>query len=342
MSILRKDPVSSGWVIIAEERGERPQDLKVSEEQKRDGPCPFDEGNEAMTPREIVAYRKPGTAPNTPGWRVRTIPNKYAALHIEGELARQGEGIYDMMNGIGAHEVVIESPQHNNDMADYSQEKMAEILRMYRERATDLLRDVRFKYIQIFRNYGFAAGASLPHPHSQIIALPITPRWVKEELGCAQSYYELKERCLFCDIVNQELESKSRLVHADDAFISFEPFASKFPFETWIMPRRHQADFTRISDDEMNKLAVALPRTLHALKEVLSDPPYNFIVHSAPQLEPERPGVETLADDYHWHIEIYPRISKMAGFEWGTGFYINTVVPEKAAEYLRQALEDAT
>jgi UDPglucose--hexose-1-phosphate uridylyltransferase len=341
VSILRKDPVSSGWVIISEERAERPQEYKVCEEKhKTDEACPLCGGHEAMTPPEIVAYRAPGTAPNTPGWRVRTISNKYAALRIEGELSRRGEGIYDTMNGVGAHEVVVESPRHEDDMAHYGLEKMSEVIRMYRERATDLLRDTRFKYIQIFRNYGSAAGASLSHPHSQIIALPITPRWVKEELGCAWEHYELKERCLFCDIVNQELDTKSRLVHADEAFVSFEPFASKFPFETWIIPRRHYAEFTQIRDDEIERLAVALPRTLLALKQALSDPPYNFIVHSAPRLEEDRPGVESLAEDYHWHIEIYPRISRIAGFEWGTGFYINTVMPEKAAEFLRQALED--
>jgi UDPglucose--hexose-1-phosphate uridylyltransferase len=340
MSILRKDPVSSGWVIIAEERGQRPTSFDITKVKKRAGFCPFCVGNEDSTPPEISAYREPGSRKDGPGWRVRTIPNKFAALGIEGNLNRRGVGMYDMMNGIGAHEVIIETPEHNANMALYSPQKMHEIITMYHERSADLMNDKRFKYIQIFRNYGHSAGASLDHPHTQVIALPITPRWVKEELSCAKEHYDLKERCLFCDIINQEIDSQSRLIFENDEFISFAPFASKFPFETWIIPKRHCSDFKMISDTEIEQLAIAMPKTLLAISRALSDPPYNLILHSAPQLPPDRPGVETIVHDYHWHIEIYPRISKMAGFEWGTGFYINTVLPEKAAEYLREALTE--
>jgi UDPglucose--hexose-1-phosphate uridylyltransferase len=340
MSILRKDPVSSGWVIISEERGQRPSSFDTTKVKKRAGFCPFCEGNEDSTPPEISAYREPHSRKDGPGWRIRTIPNKFAALRIEGDVERRGVGMYDMMNGVGAHEVIIETPEHNANMALYPADKMYEIITMYRERSIDLMKDQRFKYVQVFRNYGYSAGASLDHPHTQLIALPITPRWVKEELFYAKEHYEIKERCLFCDIINQEIDSQSRLIFENDEFISFAPFASKFPFETWIIPKRHSADFKTILESQIQQLAIAMPKTLLAINRALSDPPYNLILHSAPQLPPERPGVETITDDYHWHIEIYPRISKMAGFEWGTGFYINTVLPEKAAEYLREALTE--
>ncbi len=340
MSILRKDPVSSGWVIIAEERGDRPTTFDTTKIKKRTGFCPFCEGNENSTPPEISACREPNSHKDGPGWRVRTIPNKFAALGIEGDLNRRGVGMYDMMNGVGAHEVIIETPEHDANMALYSPEKMHEVLNMYLERHLDLMKDQRFKYIQIFRHYGYSAGATLDHPHTQLIALPITPRWVKEELLCAKEHYDIKERCLFCDIINQEIDSKSRLIFENDAFISFAPFASKFPFETWIIPKQHRSDFKMVSDAEIKQLAIAMPKTLLAINRALNDPPYNMILHSAPQLPPDRPGADTIVHDYHWHIEIYPRISKMAGFEWGTGVYINTVLPEKAAEYLRESLTE--
>jgi len=235
MSTLRKDPVSSGWVIIAEGRETRPKDLaSESARPSKLESCPFCGGKESETPPEIAAFRKEGTKPDTPGWSVRAIANKYAALHIEGDLDRRGEGIYDLMNGIGAHEVIVETPEHDAHMAYYPREKMKEIIWMYIRRYRDLFGDDRFRYIQVFRNYGAGAGASLEHPHSQLIALPITPRWVKEELNCALAYYRLKERCLFCDIVRQETHDRQRVVFENDSFVTIEPFASKFPFETWL------------------------------------------------------------------------------------------------------------
>jgi len=344
MSILRKDPVSSGWVIMVSERFERPESVEEGAQPvARTGSesCPFCPGRESETPHEIVAFREEGTEPDGPGWRVRTIPNKFAALRIEGDLDRRGEGIYDLMNGVGAHEVIIETPDHNAHMAYYSREKMEEVLRMYILRYRDLFSDKRFRYIQVFRNYGVSAGATLDHPHSQLIALPITPRWVKEELNCALSYYRLKERCLFCDIIHQEVRDRQRVVFENAAFVSLEPFASKFPYETWLLPKEHAHDFSLTPDEQLPLLAEALRRTLYAIAEFLNDPPLNFIIHSAPRFTDYdlRVADITIEMDYHWHIEIFPRITRMAGFEWGTGFYINPVLPEKAAEDLRGVLE---
>lgn len=233
MSTLRQDPISGGWVIFSEERALRPTDL-ASPEVERGNPatCPFCEGHESLTPPEISAYRNNGAPPDSPGWRVRTVANKFAALKIEGELESHAEGMYDAMNGIGAHEVIIETPRHHTHMGEYPAEHLTGILRMYRERAEDLYRDERFRYIQLFKNYGSSAGASLAHPHSQIIALPITPRWVKEELNSSRQHYQMKERCLFCDVMAEEMHCTERIVFQNEQFLSFMPFASKFPFET--------------------------------------------------------------------------------------------------------------
>jgi len=342
MSTLRKDPVSNGWVIIAEERNARPHDFRDdSAPPRRAVSCPFCGGNEAQTPPEILAFRGEESLPNTSGWSVRSIPNKYAALHIEGGLDRRGDGIFDQMNGIGAHEVIVETPEHDGHMAYYSREKMEEVLWMCILRYRDLFQDKRFRYIQIFRNYGVGAGASLEHPHSQLIALPITPRWVKEELSNALAYYRLKERCLFCDIVNQETRDRQRVVFENDSFVTIEPFASKFPFETWLFPKEHIHDFSLTDKDQLTDLAQALQRTLYAIAECLGDPPLNYIIHSAPRFTEYDLRVSdiTVEMDYHWHIEIFPRVTRMAGFEWGTGFYINPMVPEKAAEELRKIFD---
>lgn len=338
MSTLRKDPVSNGWVIIAEERATRPQDFTSEPPARSAGFCPFCGGNESVTPPEITANRADDSEPNTPGWSIRAIPNKYAALHVEGQLDRRGDGIYDMMNGIGAHEVIVETPKHDGHMAYYPREKMEEIIWMYIRRYRDLFKDDRFRYIQIFRNYGVVAGASLEHPHSQLIALPIAPRWVKEELNSALAYYRLKERCLFCDIIHQETRDGKRVVFENESFVTVEPFASKFPFETWLFPKEHNHDFSKTTEQQVRHLAQALQRTLFAIAECLRDPPLNFIIHSAPRYSEYDLGVAdiTVDMDYHWHIEIFPRVTRMAGFEWGTGFYINTMAPERAAEELRR------
>lgn len=342
MSTLRKDPVSNGWVIMAEERAARPGDfLETHAPAPKDETCPFCEGQESTTPPEVKAFRNADTKPDTPGWSVRTIPNKFAALRIEGDLERRGEGIYDLMNGVGAHEVIVETPNHTDHIGYYEPAKMQEVLLMYRQRYNDLLLDDRFRYIQIFRNHGDVAGMSLEHPHSQLVALPITPRWVKEELASALAYYRIKERCLFCDIIHQELSARERVVFENENFVTIEPFASKFPFETWLFPKQHSHDFGETSDQQIADLAQALQRTLYAIAECLQDPPLNYLLHSAPRITDygDRRTDVTVEMDYHWHIEIFPRVTKMAGFEWGTGFYINPMLPETAAAELRRVFD---
>jgi UDPglucose--hexose-1-phosphate uridylyltransferase len=233
MSDLRRDPVMGRWVIIAPERALRPDGPDSHRQERQPGPCVFCGGQEALDPTEIFAIRTPGTAPNTPGWQVRVLPNKFPVLRIEGKLAREGVGMFDMMSGIGAHEVIVETPEHDLEM-----------IRTYRERMADLGGDERFKYVLIFKNQGYAAGASVSHAHSQLIATPVTPKRVKEELVGAQRYFEFKRRCVFCDIIRQETRlTTERLVLENDAFIVISPFAARMPYEMWIAPKQHSCDF---------------------------------------------------------------------------------------------------
>ncbi|HTQ23123.1 MAG TPA: galactose-1-phosphate uridylyltransferase [Candidatus Binataceae bacterium] len=330
MPELRKDPVVGRWVIMATERGKRPSDFKMVREQRKGPPCAFCPGMEHMTPPEVLAYRDNGSPPNGPGWRVRGISNKFPALRIEGRAGRRGEGLYDLMNGIGAHEVLIESPDHDRGLADLELHQIEELLWAYRERVQDLAQDERFRYVLIFKNHGAEAGASLEHPHSQLIALPILPLNVQQELRGASDYYSLKERCIFCDIVEQEGQDRRRVVFENDEFIAASPFAARFPFELWLIPKVHGSHFEQAAASYPG-LADALRASLRALKRSLDDPPFNYIIHSAPLREAQ-------SKHYHWHMEITPALTKVAGFEVGTGFYINSVPPENAAEVLREAL----
>lgn len=338
MPELRYDPIQKHWVIIASERGSRPEDFAVKNEPPPEGFCPFCEGNEGKTPPEIAAVRANGSGPNQPGWQVRVVPHKFPALRIEGNMDRKGIGVYDRMNGVGANEVIIETPQHNLNLADARVEHIEQVIRMYRERLVDLLRDHRFKCILIFRNYGAAAGASLSHPHTEIIASPVTSLTLAGELDSAKQHYMQKERCLFCDVIQQEIESGERIVVATEEFVALTPFASRFPFEVFIAPRSHHHSFAEISDHMIHCLAVVLKEVLLRSKKCLNDPAHNFLIHTSPNVKarPRRRDYwDTIEVDFHWHIEFMPRLTRIANFEWGPGFYINPTAPEEAAKYLR-------
>ena len=332
MPELRKDPITGRWVIIATERAKRPSDfVRDKVEIRGSGFCPFCYGNEAKTPPEIIAYRGDGSQRNSPGWSLRVVANKFPALGIEGSLNRQGEGLYDRMSGIGAHEVIIETPDHQKTLAMLSPRQIEDVLWAYRDRILDLKKDRRFKYIMIFKNHGEAAGASLEHTHSQLIALPVVPKRVREETDGARDYFNFKERCIFCDIIRQEAESGIRVIADTPAFIAVAPFAPRFPFEIWIMPRVHQSAFEDSQKQEFEQLAVVLKDMLMRLDKVLDYPAYNYIIHTSPI--PESPN-----EHYHWHLEIMPKLTKIAGFEWGTGFHINPTPPEESAKFLREAV----
>jgi len=334
VSELRKDPINRRWVIISTERAARPTDFTHETVPVDDGEtCPFCAGREAQTPPEIYALRRPGTAPNTPGWRVRVVSNKFPALRIEGDTTRTSVGIFTRMDGVGAHEVIVETPEHHAHLGLLPVDHVADVLRACLHRYRDLRNDQRFQYALLFRNHGRTAGASLSHPHSQLIALPVVPKRVREELEAAERFFGRRGRCIYCAMLEQEYRARERIVWENPHFVVLEPYASRFPFETWILPRVHQAGFGELLPALEGPLAEALRETLSRLHTCLGNPPYNFIIHT----EPYRDG---LAHAYHWHIEVIPRLTQVAGFEWGSGFYINTVEPERAARYLREVTAD--
>jgi UDPglucose--hexose-1-phosphate uridylyltransferase len=340
MPELRHDPIQRQWVIIASERAQRPSEFEVTVSRQTAEFCPFCECNEEKTPPEILAVRDGFSAPNAPGWSVRVVPNKYPALRIEGALERAAEGLYDRMNGIGAHEIVIETPEHTRHIADQPPTHLAKVLRAYRDRLKDLMRDSRFLYVAVFRNYGESAGATLSHPHSQLIAMPIIPHVIETELESARDHYLHRERCLFCDLIRQERDAGIRMVIENNNYVVFAPYASRSPFELFLAPIQHQHDFCQISDAETELLAQTIIETMGSIRSALNDPPFNFIMHIAPNFRSSafwNLRFPTIVEGYHWHIEIIPRLTKAAGFEWGTGFHINPTPPELAADYLRRS-----
>ncbi|MBN2097493.1 MAG: galactose-1-phosphate uridylyltransferase [Candidatus Omnitrophica bacterium] len=330
MDQLRKDPIVGRWTIVFSDKPFAPSDFKIEHLSHKEATCPFCYGHENLTPPEIQAHREGATLPNSPGWSTRVVPNKFPALRIEGELDRRGIGMFDLSGGIGAHEVIIETPDHSKDLADLLDHEAEKVIWAYRDRSVDLRGDKRFRYIMIFKNHGFSAGASLAHSHSQLIALPMVPKNVHEELQGAGLYFEYKERCIFCDMIAQEKADNERLICENSRFLAFAPFASRFPFETWILPQEHHSDFSFIRSDDVTELARILKDVLKRMKQVLNDPPYNFIIHTSAIEQRDR-------EDYHWHIEIMPKLMKIAGFEWGSGFYVNPTPPELVAKYLREA-----
>lgn len=338
MPELRKDPVVERWVIIAAERGRRPTDFPIQSESQHGVFCPFCPGNENRTPPETAQWGRPTDRPaNSDGWQVRVVPNKFPALTHEGDTDHHGVGMFDVMNAVGAHEIIIENPAHEWDFASAAPGEIRAVLEAYIARTNALREDDRFRYILVFRNYGTAAGATLAHPHSQVIALPINPKMVKEYLIAAREYYERKRRCVFCDVLNQELTSGERIVEANEHFVVLSPYAARSPFELQIYPRRHCHDFTAMTAAEIEGLGATLAGNVRRLRDALGNPPYNLMVQTAPIPRPQ-PGRtdywSTIEHDFHWRIDILPRLVSVAGFEWGTGFYINPVAPERVPEYL--------
>ncbi len=332
MPELRKDPILGRWIIISKERSKRPTDFVVERPETKGGFCPLCPGNEKTTPGEVLVFgRDAGQHANSSSWQVRVVPNKYPALVIEGEIDRQGEGLYDKMNGIGAHEGVIETPNHEERFSDLPPERMQRVFKAYQDRLLDLARDERFRYVMVFKNHGRAAGASLEHSHSQLVALPILPRMVVSELDGSLAYYQYKERCVYCDIIRQELQQNVRLVCQNEQFITVAPFAPRSPFEMWLLPRQHSSSFTAQDERSLAALSLLFRESLQRLDRCIPNVPYNFVLHTQP-LHAKR------LEHFHWHFEIVPKLTSIAGFEWGSGFYINPMPPEDACRYLREAI----
>lgn len=338
MPELRKDPVIGRWVIISTERARRP-DQFASQSKEKENPkdCPFCEGKESKTPPEIYAIRPRNSNVNGPGWDLRVVPSISPFLRVEGDLERRGNGLYDVMNGVGAHEIIIETNQHIANMADLEEEQITKILNCYSDRIVDLEKDSRLKYALVFKNYGKGSGGTaIRHARSQLIATPVNPKRVKEELAGSRAYYEYHERCVFCDLIKQEQAQKERVILDFDGFLAVTPFAARFPFETWILPKKHCCDYTCMDSESRRNLARVLKAVLLKLKIGLNDPDYNYVIHTAPFRRQKIGYWKTIDQDFHWHIEIMPRLTKVAGFEWGTGFYICPLPPEETAKFLRE------
>ena len=333
MSSLRKDPCTGRWVVVEEGPGASP----VSPTS-----CPFCSGNESLTPPEITAWRD-GGAPNLPGWRVRVVASLRPALRIEEPLARRAQRMYDLASGTGAHEIVIETPEHGTRLSQLPQDQIACVLDAWASRIADLKRDSRIRSVFVFKNQGVLAGATLPeHAHSQIIGLPVTPKALKEILVGARAHFRLKDRCVYCDILDEELEVGDRLIATSESFAAITPFASRHPYECWLLPRYHASDFETTGQEYLFELAGLLKGLLGRLEARLPEPAFNLFLYSGPNRD-HRPGHwTTIDDDFHWHIVILPRQTQVAGFEVGTGFYSNSVLPEAAAITLREGPGGAT
>jgi len=338
MPTLRRDPVTGRWVINPDGMEDHPSSLIEMERLIQRGVCPFCEGNEKYTPPEIFALRAKGSKKDEPGWEVRVVPNISPALRVELDLDRRAERMYDLMNAVGAHEVIIETPKHTPNMADLEFAEIKKVIQTYKHRISDLKKDDRLRSIFIFKNHGERAGSSpIKHAHSQLIAVSVTPKNLKEELKGAKEYYDYKERCVFCDMIKQELSTEKRVICSNPDFLAIAPFASRFTHEVWILPKKHSVDFENINDGQSHNLAVLLKEVLLRLKILLDDPPYNYVLHSGPNRTKRRGGAwMTLNEDYHWHIEIMPRYTRIDGFEWGTGLYINATTPEEVTASLRK------
>ncbi|HOE64152.1 MAG TPA: DUF4921 family protein [Candidatus Sumerlaeota bacterium] len=334
MNDLRKDPVSGRWVIITRDYLlKRPEGEIQTFHENQLKTCPFCPGHEAMTPNEIWRWANPDGS-----WSVRVIPNKFPLLRIEGSPDRRGEGLFDHIAGIGAHEIIVETPEHLPQYELEDGEQMFRVLSAYKIRLQDLKNDIRLRYGLIFKNVGGEAGAQLAHPHAQLIAMPVIPMNVKVELVNCKKYYELKERCLFCDIISEELDKEKRIFAETEYYVAWAPYASRFPFETWIIPKDHSSCFTCTEENSLKDLGALLHRVLMGLSRALESPPFNYVLHTRPFSLSPRYKQTTIDEDFHWHIEIMPRLTKIAGFEWGSGFYINPTQPEEAAHVLREAM----
>jgi UDPglucose--hexose-1-phosphate uridylyltransferase len=344
MSEFRKDPVSDHWVIIAPNRAHRPEQFGPGTAERASRRCPFCRGHEQDTPEAVATYmcgsvsRTPaGRLGETPprevddgAWQVRVVPNLYPAVGDDEPPAFEPAAFYETRPGLGVHEVIIEAPDHIVSFNGLRNDQAALVFRAYRDRLRHLRCDPRIAYGQLFKNCGSSAGASLEHTHSQLIGTPVVPTQVQAELAKSLAYFQAEGQCVFCAMIDEELRTGTRVVTETTRFVAFCPFASQFPYETWILPRSHAAEFDAVQDGELGEIARLVQDVIARLESTLIDPAFNYLIHTSPFGGGPYPF-------YHWHLEILPRLTKTAGFEWGAGDYINTVSPEDAAYTLRSA-----
>lgn len=331
MPELRQDPVTKRWVVVAKERAKRPDDFisKVNANLQAKA-CPFEYGHESMTPPETLAFRPDSLPPDSPGWTVRVVPNKFPAFTPEN-FEEIVDGLYKSRKAYGAHEVIIHGPDHDLSLATYPVEQVAEVILAYKMRYNYHKSQPYGRYIQIVINHGKEAGASIEHSHSQLFTVPVIPEFPESQLKGASSYFNDTGRCVFCDMIATELESSSRVIEKSDNFIAFVPYAAKLPFETWVMPLDHQPQFENITNEQRYELAHIFRRVLRRFYNGLDNPPYNMYLHTSPPVY-ESPGA------FHWHVSIIPKLTIPAGFELGTNMWINVTIPENSAEFLRNVI----
>ena len=328
MSELRFDHINNTWTIISPERCLRPSDYVIEPDEKK---CPFCVGNENLTPPEI--YR---LSNHLNEWETRVIPNKFPALKVEETLVRKPSGIFDIISGTGAHEVIIDTPNHDLKFTDYSVKELFNLYKMFQIRIADLKKDLRLRYILPFKNYGKEAGATLIHPHSQIIAMPEIPEKVEKLIQNSKNHFEVKERCLFCDIISEETRDNKRIITENNDFIAFCPFASTMPFEIRIFPKFHSSEYVNMNDKQLNEFANISENILKKLKKVKENISINMFIETAPHnFKNNGEKFAELGLYYHWFCVFFPRITTFGGFEFATGTTINTVIPEVAADFLR-------
>ncbi|MFC2051859.1 galactose-1-phosphate uridylyltransferase [Chloroflexota bacterium] len=331
MSELRQDPTTREWVIIAPERARRPQQTpkkrRTDKLPDRDASCPFCTGNESQTPVEV--FRIPASR-EASTWEVRVVPNRFAALSSDGSVVRREHGRFIReMDGFGAHEVIIESPSHNTPMALMSYEQVQKILIAYQERYNELKKNRKLKFITIFKNHGWASGTSLVHPHSQLVATPIITPYYHRRFDIAHDYHADMGGCLYCELLAEELAKGERIISETEEFVIFQPYASRVPFETWIIPKEHSASFGLFPASGLAELASVLKDTLFCIYHELDNPDFNLMVDTSTTDDEYDPY-------YHWHFRILPRLSTIAGFEIGSGIYISTSLPEETVEVMRK------
>jgi UDPglucose--hexose-1-phosphate uridylyltransferase len=331
MHELRKDILLGRWVEVLSE-SKAPSDYNLPSRGKPvESSCALCSGRENEATPEIISIKTPGS-----GWQVRALPSFRPMFQIEGDLGRRGVGIYDRMNSIGANEILVESPAHNMKPEDMGLEQMIKVVTLYRDRVADLEQDSRFRYVLIYKDSGIEAGEIFSHPVSFLMATPVIPKMVKDELDSSKQYFAYKERCIFCDIISEETRAGERIILETKYFIAFCPYAAQLPFESWIVPKRHSCAFHEITNSEIEDMGFILMSVLKKLRKIFDEPPFNYFIHTAPNMVPRRNHWHTLGEDFHWHLEIIPRLIRTSGFEWGSGFYILPTSPENAAKYLRE------
>jgi UDPglucose--hexose-1-phosphate uridylyltransferase len=336
---VRKDYILNRWVVIAKERKKRPTDFAKKTTKTKEGVCPLCPDNEHMTPPAELVYlpsngkiikEKDQNSNRHKNWLVRVIPNLYPAFTPPNKETEKIKETPFLKRATGHHEVVVESPNHDEHISVARISHLVHVINAYIDRLTNLSAKHYVEYVQIFRNHGREAGASLSHAHTQLIATPFTPTIPKEELEASKNYYTKNQECPFCNILKREKESP-RYIWENNSFVVFAPWASVNPLEFWVLPKKHQTSMLSLNPNEIKDLAETMRVSLGGLRSLLNDPPYNFGFHTTP--------AEDAGEYYHWHLEVYPRLATWAGFEKSTGMYINVISPEDAATELRKAVQ---